>query len=143
MIQVEERVSITKSADEAFLYLADFANLPEWDPGIARVTRRDLGALAIGSQFDVVARFMGREVPMVYELVRYEVASRVAELVGTAPGLRATDRIRVTPRGTGAEVHWQADFELSGVNRLLSPVMRPLFARLARKSMDGLVRRLG
>ncbi len=143
MIRVEDRVSIQADADDAFRDLADFGHLAEWDPGIARVRRHDRGALAVGARFDVVARFLGRDVPMQYELVRFDAAARHAELVGTAEGLRATDRITVTPSEGGAVVHWEADFELGGVNRFFAPVMRPLFARLARKAMDGLRRRLG
>lgn len=143
MIQLEERVSVKRTADEAFLYLADFANLAGWDPGIVRASRVDAGPLAEGAHFAVVARFLGRDVPMSYELARYDVQARHAVLVGTAPGIRATDRITVTPRPDGAEVHWQADFELSGANRFFGPLMRPLFRRLARVSMDGLRARLG
>ena len=143
MIRVEDRVSIRGDARDGFLYLADFANLPAWDPGILRVTRTNPGPLAVGARFEVVASFMGRETPMTYELVRYDEAARSAELVGTAPGLRATDRITVSDRGGRAEVHWQADFELAGARRLAEPLMRPLFGRLARKAMSGLRARLG
>lgn len=145
MIRVQDVVPIRVGADEAFTYLADFAHLPEWDPGIARARRTDAGAgpIAVGARFEVVARFLGRDVPMQYEVTRYDAASRQAELVGTADGLRATDRITVSARGEGAEVHWQAEFEFRGAGRLVSPLMRPLFARLARKAMAGLRRKLG
>jgi hypothetical protein len=143
MIRVEDHVPIRGSARDGFLYLADFTNLPAWDPGISRVSRVDSGPLRVGSRFEVVARFLGRDVPMGYEVVVYDEAAQRAELLGTSPGLRATDRITVSPRGAGAEVHWQADFELLGARRLVEPLMRPLFARLARKAMGGLAARLG
>lgn len=144
MIQVEDRVAIRRDPDDAFHALADFTQLPMWDPGIVRARRLDAGPLAVGARFEVIARFVGREVPMTYELVRFDPAQRHAELVGTAPGIRATDRITVHARSEGkAEVHWQADFELSGTNRLLAPIMRPLFGRLARKAMAGLRRHMG
>jgi len=143
MIRVEDRVSIRGSAHDGFLYLADFANLPAWDPGILRVTRTDRGPLGVGARFEVVALSWGRETARTYGVVRYDATSHSAELVGTAPGLRATDRITVTDRGGRAEVHWQADFELAGARRLAEPFMRPLFARLGRKAMSGLRARLG
>lgn len=143
MIQVEDRVPVRLGADEAFAYLADFTHLPEWDPGIARVRRLDGGPLKIGARFEVVARFLGRDVPMTYELVRHDPATRQAVLEGRGDGVRAVDRITLTPKGAGAEVHWQADFELLGAGRLFEPVSRPLFHRLARKAMDGLRRKLG
>ncbi len=147
-MKVEDRVLLRQSADAAFLYLADFARLPEWDPGIARSRRVDAAsALVTGARFEVVARFFGREVPMAYELVRFDSVTREAELVGTAPGIRATDWISVRPVGepgeARAEVHWRAEFLLSGTSRLFGPLMRPLFSRLARKAMDGLRAKLG
>lgn len=147
MIQVEDRVPVRRGADEAFLYLADFSQLPAWDPGIVRSRRLDAGPaapLVTGARFLVVARFLGREVPMDYELVRFDPIARHAELVGTAPGIRATDRITVQPLAVDrAEVHWQAEFLLSGASRFVGPLMRPLFSRLARKAMMGLRQQLG
>lgn len=83
MIHAEDRVTVRGSARDTFLYLADFTHLPEWDPGIARVTRLDAGPLARGARFDVVARFGGREVPMTYELVQYDETVRVSRDVIT------------------------------------------------------------
>ncbi len=143
MIHAEDRVAVRGSAHDTFLYLADFTHLPEWDPGIARVTRLDAGPLARGARFEVVARFGGRDVPMTYELVHYDETALRAELRGVARGVRAVDRITVTSKGAGAEVHWDADLELEGVLRLTTPVMRRLFARTARKAMDGLRAHLG
>ena len=143
MIHVEDRVPVRLHADEAFAYLADFTRLPEWDPGIVRARRLDTGPLALGARFEVVARFLGREVPMTYELVVFEPEARRAELEGRAEGVRARDRIALTPRGTGAEVHWRADFELLGASRFVEPLSRPLFHRLARAAMDGLREKLG
>jgi carbon monoxide dehydrogenase subunit G len=143
MIHAEDRVLVRRSPREALAYLADFTHLPEWDPGIVRVTRRGSGPLAVGARFDVVARFGGREVPMTYELIRYDETELRAELRGAASGVRAVDRIHVSPSGSGAEVHWDADLVLEGARRLATPVMRLLFARAARRAMDGLRAHLG
>lgn len=143
MIRVEDRVSLRLQADEAFATLTDFTRLPEWDPGIARVTRCDSGPLRLGSTFDVVARFAGRDVPMRYEVEAFDPALREATLVGRASGIRATDFIHVLPRGDHSEVHWRAEFQLLGARRLLAPLMRPLFHRLAAKAMNGLRAHLG
>ena len=138
MIRVEDRVLLRSDADEVFRYLADFTHLPEWDPGIVRVRRVDSGPVRVASRFEVVARFVGREVPMSYEVEHYDEATREAVLVGEANGIRATDRITVTLREGRTEVHWQGHFELLGARKLLEPFMRPLFQRLANKAMSGL-----
>lgn len=137
MIQIEETVELRRGADEVFLFLADFRNLPRWDPGIAEASL-DGGSLAEGAMFSVVARFFGRRVPMRYRMVRFDAASRVAELRGEADGVFATDRIQVSGDGARASVRWQADFELRGPLRWVEPLTGGLFSRLGRKAMDGM-----
>ena len=80
---------------------------------------------------------------MTYELVEYDETALKAEFRGVSSGVRAVDRISVSPKGPGAEVHSSADLELEGLLRLTTPVMRRLIARTARKAMDGLRARLG
>jgi carbon monoxide dehydrogenase subunit G len=144
MIRIEETVHISKDAGEAFAFLADFRNLPDWDPGIAEARRTDAsGAMSEGARFEVVADFLGRRVPMAYRMTRYDLESREAELVGETSTLRATDRIEVTPLENGAIVRWRADFELAGLLRFSEPLMRPVFERLGRKAMAGMRRALG
>lgn len=152
MIRVEARVRIHKEATRALVYLADFRNLPSWDPGIAEVEQLGGDGPAEGASYRVVARFLGARVPMRYRTVRFDPVSGVAEIRGETLTLIAVDRITVRPvgssgRGTNgseeAEVHWQADFTMKGPMRLAEPVMKPLFDRLGRKAMDGLRAKLG
>ncbi|MEM9068822.1 MAG: SRPBCC family protein [Myxococcota bacterium] len=143
MIRIEERVQLSRPADEVFVFLADFRNLPAWDPGIVEATKTDRSdVVEVGSRYDVVASFLKQRVPMRYRVAVYDADARRAELVGETPTLRATDRIQVVPRGEGCEVHWQADFEFKGPLRLGDFLMRPLMRRLGRTAMDGLRRRM-
>lgn len=143
MIRVEARVPIREDATKALTYLADFRNLPAWDPGIAEVEQLQGDGPREGARYRVVARFLGARVPMRYRTTRFDPSAGVAEIRGETPTLIAIDRITVRPVGSGAEVHWQADFTMKGPMRLLAPVMKPLFDRLGRKAMDGLRAKLG
>jgi carbon monoxide dehydrogenase subunit G len=144
MIRVEERVMIREDAETALAYLADFRNLPRWDPGIAEVHQLEGDGPAVGARYRVVARFLGTRVPMQYRTERFDAAAGVAEVRGESRTLEAVDRImvRARPEG-GAEVHWQADFQFKGLGRLAERAMKPLFDRLGRKAMDGLRAKLG
>jgi hypothetical protein len=143
MIRVEARVPIREEAARALEYLADFRNLPRWDPGIAEVKQLEGDGPVEGARYHVVARFLGRRVPMGYRTTRFDRSAGVAEIRGETPTLVAIDRITVRATEGGAEVHWQADFTMKGPLRLAEPAMKPLFDRLGRKAMDGLRAKLG
>ena len=143
MIRIEDTVDVRMPADEAFAYLTDFRNLPQWDPGIAAVTLTSGAEVGEGARFDVTALFFGRRVPMRYRVSKYETKARHAVLDGESDTVFATDRITVTEAKGGARVLWQAEFVLRGPFGLLERVSRPVFARYAKKALDGLRQKLG
>ena len=76
MAHYRASVHTPRPAEEAFAYLADFSNVADWDPGVVSVHRVDEGPLAIGSAFEVVARFLGRDVPLTYRIVQLDTPER-------------------------------------------------------------------
>ena len=143
MIRIEETVPLRRDAAEVFAFLADFRNLPKWDPGIAEARQLEGEEAGVGARYEVVATFLGRRVPMTYRTARHDAEARARELVGEGATLTATDRITVRETAGGAEVRWQADFEMKGALRYAEPLMKPLFRRLGAKAMAGLRRSLG
>ena len=137
MTRVSKSVVIPRPADEVFAYLADFSNTAEWDPGVATATQTSDGPVGLGSTFDLVTLFRGREVPVTYEVTVYEPNSRVV-LVGRNPRFTGTDDIGVTPEGDGARVSWNAQFEMQGVFKLVQPFLGGVFEKLSQEAMDGL-----
>src|SRR5690349_15791521 len=63
--------------ERAFDYLAAFANIADWDPGVARAKALTDDQLAVGARFEVISSFMGREVPLVYETIEIDRPRRV------------------------------------------------------------------
>ena len=141
MIRIEEHVDLEASPDKAFAFLADFRNLPLWDPGIA--TARLVNGIATDSsaRYAIESLFLGRRLPLRYATVRYDADAREAVIEGEGDGVVAVDRIFMTPRPGGASrLRWQADFELQGPARFMEWASKPLFVRLGQKAMDGLRR---
>lgn len=137
MIQVQRSLKSPLSLEECFSFIADFSNLPVWDPGILSSTRDDEGELRLGSTFRVVARFLGRRVPMSYQVVELAPPKRIV-LEGTASTLRAIDEIRFERDGQGSIVHYRADFHMIPALRWAEPLLKPAFDRLAKHAMDGM-----
>ena len=94
-------------APEAFAYMADFANAREWDPSVSTAARLGDGPVGLGSAFDLVARFAGRDVPLRYEIVAYE-EPKVVVLEARRPGFVSRDTITVEPAEHGSVVRYDA-----------------------------------
>ena len=140
MIRIEEVRTFEADAAALFRFLADFRNLPLWDPGI-RESRLTFGdANAVGARYVVESKFFGLTIPLRYETRRYDESAFEAVIEGEGSAVRAVDRIFITSRASGCELRWQADFEFKGVRRLAEAASRPLFVRLGVKAMSGLTR---
>jgi carbon monoxide dehydrogenase subunit G len=137
MISIQETTSTPRPRPEVFAYVADFAKVAEWDPGIASA-RRVAGEGGVGTRYQVEAIFAGRAVPMTYEVVEHSVPERIV-LRGAAATLDAVDDIRFEETESGGtRVVYRADFTLKGPLRFLVLPMRPLFKRLGRRAVGGL-----
>jgi len=122
---------------EAFAYMADFANARLWDPSVSEARRVDEAPLGLGSAFDLVARFAGRDVPLRYEIVDHDAPRRVV-LEARRPGFVSRDTITVEPAGDGSIVHYDATLAFGGLGRLLDPVMQRIFDRVGARATIGL-----
>jgi hypothetical protein len=124
-------------AEEAFAFIADFSNCPNWDPNTRRATRVDDGPVGVGSSFDLLTAFAGREVELRYTIVEHEPPRRVV-LRAEQPRYTSLDTIAVSPSATGSSVHYDARLSFAGAARLLDPVMQLLFRRVGNRARDGM-----
>jgi uncharacterized protein YndB with AHSA1/START domain len=138
MITITETVTTAKPRSEVFAYLADFTSVSEWDPGITAADRTS-GDGGVGSIYEVVATFSGREIPMNYEVLEVAPPERVV-LRGSASSVEALDTIECFDHDGGTRVVYSADFRLKGMMRLAEPFLRGTFRRLGRAAIGGLDR---
>ena len=135
------RVSIDspKRPSEAFAYLAAFDNIRDWDPSVVSARRIDGGEVRLGSTFEIVVRVGTRELPLRYEIVRFEPADVVA-LEANARWFRSYDVITVTPADSGSVVTYDALLELRSLARLAAPFMGRAFRKIGDDAAAGLRR---
>ncbi len=138
------RVSIDspKATSETFDYLAAFDNIRDWDPSVASARRLDEGDLRHGSTFEVVVRVGRRELPLRYEVVRFEPGAVIA-LEAHARWFRSYDVITVTAKGTGSVASYDALLELRSLAKLAAPFMGRAFKKIGDDAANGLRRVLG
>jgi hypothetical protein len=134
-------VHSTRSQDDAFSYMANFANARQWDPSVVSAEKMGDDPVGLGTIFDLVTEFRGRRVALRYEITTYE-APRQVVLSARTPQLRSRDTITVEARDGGTEVSYDAYLGLSGVARVLDPLLGVFFRRLGDAARDGLAREL-
>jgi hypothetical protein len=135
------RVSIdsAKPPSETFAYLAAFDNIRDWDPSVVSARRLDEGTVRLGSTFEVVVRVGRRELPLRYEIVRFEPGEVVA-LEANARWFRSYDVVTVTPAGSGSVVTYDALLELRSLAKLAGPFMGRAFRKIGDDAAAGLRR---
>ena len=141
MAILRERIETPLPLDEAFAFVADFANAAHWDPGVATSERTNPGPVGVGARYVLGVRMRGRVAPMDYEITAYEPGRRVV-LTGTGSGVAAVDDIRFEATPAGTRIDYVADIRLQGLMRLLTPFAGGALARIARDARDGMQRAL-
>ena len=129
------------SPEQAFDYLADFSSVAEWDPSAVRA-RMLADAPGPGTEFEVVVRFAGREMPLRYRTVTFERPHRLVLRAETSTVVSEdTITVRAAPDG-GSVLTYEAELRPKGPMRLADPVLGLLFRRLGDNAAAGLREKL-
>jgi Polyketide cyclase / dehydrase and lipid transport len=128
--------------DEAFVYLSDFSTSVEWDPSVVEAGRIGTGAVGQGTEFRLVAEFLGRKAPLTYRVVEYEPPSAVTFVAENATVI-SRDRITFETIATGTQVTYDAYLRLKGLLRLADPLLALAFKRIGNPALAGLREVLG
>lgn len=130
------------SREQAFAYLADFATISDWDPGVARSKRLTDEPLAVGARFEVTTSYVGRESTLIYETIEIDPPRRVLLRAETGT-FTSLDELTFDLRpGGGTLVTYDADLGMNGIAKLGELPMRLAFRRIGDAARDGLRNRL-
>ena len=137
MTRLRKQISTPLALDETFAFVADFANAMHWDPGVVTSERLDEGPLRVGARYRLGIRMRGRVAPMEYRVSVLDPRRRVV-LLGEGSGVSAVDDIRFEQAGDGTRIDYTADIRLSGIARLVQPLLGGAFAKVARDALEGM-----
>ncbi len=137
MTRLHETIDTALPVDEAFAFIADFANAQHWDPGVAASERLDAGPVGLGARYRLGIRMRGRVAPMEYRITTYVPPSRVV-LTGQGSGVSAVDEIRFEATAAGTRIDYTADIRLGGWMRLVEPFAGGAFRKIAADALGGM-----
>jgi carbon monoxide dehydrogenase subunit G len=137
MAKAHGTVSSPLDAESVFARVSDFSTTAQWDPGVVEAQKLTSGGVDIGSRFRLVARFMGRNSELVYEVTEFDPGHRVV-LRGENSTVLSVDEIIVEPDASGSRVIYSADLTLKGPLKLADPLLGLAFDGIAKKALAGL-----
>ncbi len=138
---LHEELEVARPIDEVWTFVSDFANSATWDPGVAEARKVTEGPVAVGTRYELMVIFNGKQLPMTYEVTAYDPPNRV-ELRGTGERVLAVDDIRFASTPAGTEIRYKADLRLRGLLRLAEPLTRSRFDAIGKAAIDGMRRTL-
>jgi carbon monoxide dehydrogenase subunit G len=137
MTRLNETIETTLPIDEAFAFIADFANAQHWDPGVATSERIGEGPVGVGARYRLGIRMRGKVAPMEYRITELTAPSLVV-LTGEGSNVSAVDEIRFHEHEGGTRIDYTADIRLGGWMRLAQPFAGGAFRKLAADASEGM-----
>lgn len=137
MITYTTVIHTQRSPKAAFAYMADLANLEQWDPGTKQSVQVEGKGPGLGAQYDVKVGHLS----MRYAIEEFHEGTEVLAR-GSHPLVRSTDAMRVEPLGDGSRVTYRAELTPRGPLRFLSPMLDRIFQRMGDEAAEGLARAL-
>jgi carbon monoxide dehydrogenase subunit G len=123
--------------EEMFAYLSDFSTTAEWDPGVIEAERLGDPPVREGTEFRLLASFLGRQTPLTYRIVEYNPPGAVT-FRGESSTVVSLDRITFEPSNGGTRITYDADLALKGALKLADPLLRVAFKRVGARALAGL-----
>jgi len=121
--------AVTPPPEIVVAYLKDFHHAEQWDPGTRTCERIDRGPVAEGSFWRNVSKIYGVTAELTYKLE--ELTDSKMVFVGENQLTREIDTITVEAKDGGSMITYVADLEMHGSAKLLSPVMKLVFEKMA------------
>ena len=92
-----------REREEVFAYLSDFSTAQEWDPGVVEAERLNDAAVGEGTEFRLVAEFLGRRTALTYRIVEYD-PPRAVTFRGENATVISNDRITFADVNEGTRI---------------------------------------
>lgn len=137
MIELHEKIDVTRPVHEAFTYVADFRSTIEWDATAVAANKLTAGAVDVGTQFDVKCRLPVGAVTLQYTVTRL-VPNETIELHGTCALFEVEDVIHFTETADGTHIDYRAKFTFRKAFSSVEKVAQSGMERMGNASLLGL-----
>ena len=132
-------LEIERSADVVWEYMENAEHNPEWLSNMRSARWTTEPPIAVGSRYDQMARFLGKDVRTSFEVTELEPGRSItiSSLPGSSFPIRITREVEpLGPQRT--RVRETAEGDSSAFYRVAEPLMRPIVRRNIARAYDRL-----
>jgi uncharacterized membrane protein len=141
-MKLASTVEIDRPADEVFAVISDFSRNPEWQGGMKSAHWTSEPPRGVGSTYQQVARFLGRDVITTFEVLAYE-PGRSVTIESRESSFPITVTRSVEPLGPDrTRVSARIEGEPGRFFRLFGPLLRSMAERSVKRDYERLRRLL-
>ncbi|NYJ02452.1 putative membrane protein [Nocardioides thalensis] len=133
-VDVQVETVIDRPVDVVSAYAGDPTNAPEWYANISSVEWRTAPPVAVGSEMDFVARFLGRRIAYTYRVTELEPGERLVMATAQGPFPMQTT-YTWEPAGAGTRMTLRNTGEPSGFAKVAKPAMEAAMRRATTKDL--------
>ena len=141
MARYRAALDTPREREDVFAYLSDFSTAQEWDPGVIEAERLSDAAVGEGTEFRLVAEFLGRKTALPYRIVEYD-PPRAVIFRGENATVITSDRITFEAVDQGTRITYDAELVLKGPLRIADPLLGLAFNRVGDRALAGLRHKL-
>ena len=122
MTAITLSVTVDRPVEEVWAFLSDFGNTTRWSRGVLAARQTSAGPLGAGSTLQTVVKAFGRRRTADYLVTEYEPNHAFAFEVTSGP-MTSRARYSVEPAGAGTRLTASGEAEVTGLYRLLAPLL--------------------
>ena len=141
MARYRAALDTPREREDVFAYLSDFSTAQEWDPGVVEAERLTDAAVGEGSEFRLLAEFLGRKTALTYRIVEYD-PPRAVTFRGENATVISNDRITFEAVNEGTRISYDAELVLKGPLRIADALLGLAFNRVGDRALAGLRHKL-
>jgi hypothetical protein len=134
---VQGDITINRTIDEVFDFVADECNEPKYNPKMIRAEMVTQGPIGVGSKFHTVMTGVGRGADMTVELTEFSRPRRLGSRT-QIPQMDMSGTLLFEPQGQNTKMKWLWNIEPRGFYKLLGPIVRRIGERQERTIWTGL-----
>lgn len=131
MIEMDAEVTVRRPADQVFAYLADLANLPEWQGNVLRATVTTPGPVRVGTEYTQTMRMGPTTVEGTCRITRFE-PGRALGFTLESSMLSCAGELGLEPVPGGTRLTSTGTGHLHGLLRVLQPMVQAQVRRESR-----------
>jgi carbon monoxide dehydrogenase subunit G len=139
MHTMTQSVTVNRPAAEVWDYLSNFENTTRWSQGVLEARQTSDGPLGAGSTLRTVVKAFGRRRTADYLVTEHEPGHAFAFEVTSGP-MTSRARFSVEAAGAGTRLTASGTAELTGIARLLAPIVVGTVKRHSQADLANLKR---